>query len=238
MAQISEQFGCDPKDVAKIAVFSALPEAILSDIAALCRKRRVPADEMIVADHDATSDVHFLLTGRARALIYSHSGKAVIFQDIPAGGFFGEIAAIDGQRRSATVEALTSCDLLLLPAAGFRDLLARHSEISNIFLTHLVTEVRRLSDRVVEFRTLAVQHRIHAELLRLAKTVDGSGDKALIAPAPTLAEIADRVSTHREAVSRELSRLTKLDLLERSDGGLLVKHLSRLAEMVGDAKGE
>ena len=60
----------------------------------------------------------------------------------------------------------------------------------------------------------------------------------MIAPAPTLAEIADRVSTHREAVSRELSRLAKLDLLQRTEGGLLVKRLSRLEEMVRDAKGE
>ncbi|HMB75561.1 MAG TPA: Crp/Fnr family transcriptional regulator [Kiloniellaceae bacterium] len=238
MAQVSGHLGCDIEDLAAISVFRDLPQAVCSDIAALCRKRRVPAGEMIVADHDASSDVHFLLAGRARALIYAHSGKAVIFQDIPAGGFFGELAAIDGRRRSATVEALDDCDLLLLPAPAFRDLLARHSAFAELFLTHLVSEVRRLSNRVVEFRTLAVQHRIHAELLRLTKGVDADGDRALIAPAPTLAEIADRVSTHREAVSRELSRLAKLDLLQRTEGGLLVKRLSRLEEMVRDAKGE
>ena len=238
MAQVSTKFGCETNDLMAIAVFHDLPEEILHDIASHCRKRRVPAEEMIVADHDITSDVHFLLSGRARALIYSHSGKAVIFQDITAGGFFGEMAAIDGQRRSATVEALEDCDLLILPAASFRDLLARHTELSRPFLLHLVNEVRRLSDRVVEFRTLAVQHRIHAELLRLAKESTAANESALIAPAPTLAEIADRVSTHREAVSRELSRLTRMGLLERCEGGLQVNHLSRLDEMVREAKGE
>jgi CRP-like cAMP-binding protein len=239
MAQVSGQPGCDINDLAAITAFRDLPEPVRCDIAAHCRKRRVPAGEMIVTDHDASSDVHFLLSGRARALIYSHSGKAVIFQDIPAGGFFGELAAIDGGRRSATVEALDDCTLLLLPAAAFGDLLARHSTLSLIFLSHLVAQVRRLSNRVVEFRTLAVQHRIHAELLRLAKAAGKvEDDSALIVPSPTLAEIADRISTHREAVSRELSRLAKLDLLERREGGLLVKHVTRLDEMVRDAKGE
>jgi len=59
-----------------------------------------------------------------------------------------------------------------------------------------------------------------------------------VAPAPTHTEIASRVSTHREAVTRELTRLSRTGLIERQRNGLLVKDVERLAEMVHAATGE
>jgi len=59
-----------------------------------------------------------------------------------------------------------------------------------------------------------------------------------LAPPPKHAEIAARVSTHREAVTREFSRLTELGVIERKRHGLIVKDLARLEKMVHEATGE
>jgi Crp-like helix-turn-helix domain len=75
-----------------------------------------------------------------------------------------------------------------------------------------------------------------AELLRLASLVEGKS--ARIVPAPTHVEIASRVSTQREAVTRELNRLSRIGIIERRGGTLLVKDTDRLSEMVHDATGE
>jgi predicted transcriptional regulator len=56
--------------------------------------------------------------------------------------------------------------------------------------------------------------------------------------APTLVEIASRVSTHRETVTKGLNRLSRIGIIERRGGTLLVKDVGRLAEMVHDATGE
>jgi predicted transcriptional regulator len=53
-----------------------------------------------------------------------------------------------------------------------------------------------------------------------------------------LSEIADRISTHREAVSRELSRLTAIGLVRREAGNLVINDVARLREFVSEAKGE
>jgi predicted transcriptional regulator len=95
-----------------------------------------------------------------------------------------------------------------------------------------------LSERVLEFSTLAVRNRIHAELLRLAADARREDGQALLSPAPSLSEIADRISTHREAVSRELSRLGSIGLLRREGGDLLVPDMARLEKLVREAKGE
>lgn len=98
--------------------------------------------------------------------------------------------------------------------------------------------VRRLSDRVVEFSTLGVNNRIHAEVLRLAREHMLDDNHAEIRPAPKHLEMANRVSTHREAVTRELNNLAQLGLLERSKGVLQVKDVSQLERMVRDVIGE
>jgi CRP/FNR family cyclic AMP-dependent transcriptional regulator len=101
-----------------------------------------------------------------------------------------------------------------------------------------VMKIRALTTRVYEFSTLAVNNRIQAELLRLANLASKDGKSARIVPAPTHVEIASRVSTHREAVTRELSRLSRIGIIERTGADLIVKDIERLSEMVHDATGE
>ena len=105
-------------------------------------------------------------------------------------------------------------------------------------LRHVVAHVRRLSERVFEFSTLAVRNRIHAELLRLAREVSQEHSQVALSPAPSLSDIADRISTHREAVSRELSRLKGIGLLRRERSNLVITNVGKLSELVSEAKGE
>jgi CRP-like cAMP-binding protein len=110
--------------------------------------------------------------------------------------------------------------------------------VAQALLEHLVRELRELTTRVFEFSTLAVRYRIQAEVLRLASLAPREGKSALIAPAPTHAEIASRVSTHREAVTRELNRLSRIGIIERQKGTLIVWDFDRLARMVHEATGD
>ena len=125
-----------------------------------------------------------------------------------------------------------------MPAGAFQELLATEPKVAQALLPQLVTKIRALTTRVYEFSTLAVKNRIQAELLRLANLTPREGKSARIVPAPTHVEIASRVSTHREAVTRELNRLCRIGIAERQCSALLVKDIERLAEMVHEATGE
>lgn len=110
--------------------------------------------------------------------------------------------------------------------------------LAQALLPRLVKTIRALTTRVYEFSTLAVNNRVQAELLRLASFGPKEGKVACIVPAPTHVEIASRISTHREVVTRERNRLSRIGIIERRGGTLLVKDVERLAEMVDDATGE
>jgi CRP-like cAMP-binding protein len=100
----------------------------------------------------------------------------------------------------------------------------------------MVGVIRTLNERVVEFSTLGVKDRIHAELLRLAQAgriVEGSGR---ISPPPTHAEIAARISTHREAVTRELKKLEREGIIEKTKGSIVIIDIEKFEKVVSNAR--
>jgi CRP/FNR family transcriptional regulator, cyclic AMP receptor protein len=222
----------------RVPILAALSQTQLEHVARSCKWGEYDAGQEILSYHAPSTEVFFLAAGRVRVIIYSAEGKAVVFTDLKAGAMFGEIAAIDRGPRSAGAEAIEPCTVAFLAAEQFEALLLEHPAMALATLRHVTAEVRRLSERVLEFSTLVVQNRIHAELLRLAADSRQRAGPALLSPAPSLSDIADRISTHREAVSRELSRLVSVGLLRRERVGLRITDISRLEMLVREAKGE
>ena len=227
----------DPS-LAGIAILARLSPHALEALQRRCAFRRYEPGESIVDYLDRTDEVFFIILGEVRVTIYSLAGKVVSFRELGPGEVFGEYPAIDRGPRSASVEARTPCLVGTLPGSAFRELIESEPVVALAMLPQLVTKIRALTARVYEFSTLAVSNRIQAELLRLASLGAKEGQGARIAPVPTHTEIAARVSTHREAVTRELTQLVRIGLIEREKNALVVTDLERLAEMVHAATGE
>ena len=104
------------------------------------------------------------------------------------------------------------------------------------FLIHLTTQLRNLTNRVYEFSTLAVNNRIEAELLRLAQSETSASEtlssSMSIKRLPSHAEIANNISTHREAVTRHLVELSRQGLIERKGKALIIKDPEQFSRRV------
>jgi CRP/FNR family transcriptional regulator, cyclic AMP receptor protein len=224
--------------LADVTILARLSHEAIKRVQQCCAWRRYAPGESIVDYLDQSDEVFFIISGEVRVTIYSVAGKVVSFRELCPGEVFGEYPAIDRGPRSASVEARTSCLVATLPGAAFRELIEKEPVVAQAMLPQLVMKIRALTTRVYEFSTLAVSNRIQAELLRLASLAAREGKCVRIAPAPTHTEIASRVSTHREAVTRELTRLSRIGLIQRERNALLVTDVERLAEMVHVATGE
>jgi CRP-like cAMP-binding protein len=134
-----------------IALLKGLSPDSLQAIASSCSWRRYEPGEPIVEYLDRSDDVFFLISGEARVIVYSLSGKVVSFHDLAAGDMFGELPAIDGRPRSASVEARTSCLVASMKAPAFRELVQAEPMVGQALLKQLVATIRRLSTRVYEF---------------------------------------------------------------------------------------
>lgn len=222
--------------LAGIELFKKLPVEQRKKIAASCRAHQYSAKHQIITHADRSTDVYFVVSGQVRATIFSASGKEVTFRDLGPGEMFGDLSAIDGDPRSATVITLVDSLILSMPGEAFIKVLQNHSELCLATLRDLAHLVRLLTERIVEMSTLGVKNRIHAELLRLAQAAKSENNTVVISPVPTHANIASMVSTHREAVTRELNDLAQSGLLERQSGSLIIKDMKRLIQMVQDVQ--
>ena len=199
---------------------------------ALARTRLVRAKKglALLSKGDTSTDIFFVLEGRLQVLLYSTNGREISLRDLAEDDMFGEMAAIDGESRSASIRAVEPSRLLVMSRADFMAAVGASQEASLWLLQQLTTRIRSLTERVFELSALNVQARLHCELLRMAAR---SPNGLEISPAPTHAELASRIGTHREAVTREMRALTALNIIKTGRRRLEFVDLSRLQTSVG-----
>jgi CRP-like cAMP-binding protein len=201
-------------------LFRSLDADELTSVAARCIQRRYRHHEWIVELNEINADVFFIQSGAVRLQLPREADREVVFRDYQARDFFGAVSVIHGRPRKAGVLALTDVTVTRMPGAVFRDLLHAHPDICDQILLRMAAEIQNLVNRVNEFSTLDVRHRIYAELLRLSRRKPGTEHGAVISPPPRQLDIAARIGTRREPVAREMKALERAGLLTRSRGAL------------------
>ena len=213
-----------------IALFEELNDSELARLSASCTTRTYEKNAQILGDQDPTTDVFFILAGAVRANSVSPRGREVIYSEFRAGDIFGEFSAIDGRPRSSAVSALTDCTVARMPAKAFFEFLRSNGIVSTKLVELLVAKIRTMSERVFEVSALSVSERLRRELVRLAKTGERQGKVIVIKPAPTHYDIAARIGSHREAVTREFNRLEHEKLIEVGRRQISILDLDRLSQ--------
>lgn len=215
--------------LSRISVFSDLDQSELEAIAPLLTLQSFKRGETLIGQWDNSSSVYFLCEGSARATMYSPAGKEVSYQELQPGEMLGEIAALDNLPRSTHVIALTKGEALVLSSEDFNRLLVEYPSVAKASLLKMVGLVRFLCDRIFEYSTLSVGGRVKAELLRLAKQqAPQAKDTIVIENMPTHEELAGRLATHREAITRELGQLEKNGIIEKGRSRITILDMAAL----------
>jgi CRP-like cAMP-binding protein len=226
-----------PSLLSNIKLFADLSGEELGAIELACRYRRFAAHEQIIDRDSPAADVYFLVRGRVRIVNFSLSGREITFDDLREGDYFGELSALDGLPRSASVIALQDSLIVALPCRLFIELILERPRLAHRVMTRLTQIVRNANDRIMDLSTLAAINRVQAELLRQARSERAGDNTAVIAPIPTHSDIASRVSTTRETVARVLNDLARKGILRRTRDSLQIRDLTALQQMVEDVRG-
>lgn len=214
-----------------IELFSDLGDREIVDIGNVCTFQHHSKGRELISQHEDSTDVFFVIEGRVAAKGYSAEGKEVTYSEIVAGEIFGEFAAIDQKPRSASIETLEDSHVARMKSADFRKLIGDFPGIGLKLAEHLVQKNRNYTNRIFEFSTMDVRHRICAELVRMVGDSRIDGNRCTIQPAPSHYQIATRLSTHREAVSRELASLSSQGILEVGRQKISVLDVLRLRRL-------
>lgn len=208
-----------------------VPEEVRQILADSGRVVRVRKGQVMLAVGLPASDVYLVVEGCLTVSLVSAQGRETVLRSIGPGEIFGELAAIDGKPRSADVVASQNSSLLVIPGATFIALIERQPVVSLWLARYLAHQVRYLTNRIYELSTMAVGTRLQAELLRLAGVPDAKG-AASIARVPTQAELAARIGTNRETVTREFSLLVRERLVVKEGRRIAIPSVTRLAERI------
>ncbi len=188
--------------------------------------------QFLISAEEHSSDVFFILRGTARVTTYTTNGREVSFATITAGDSIGEYSAIDNAPRSSSVVASEDCCAAKISAEQFRKLLKANPDISFNILKIMVTHLRSLSKRVVDFNTKPANLRLQETLLQLAEQHSRGEDCVLIERPPTQTELAAQIFTSREGVAREMGRLRKSGIVARQKRSLYIPSLEKLRETI------
>jgi CRP-like cAMP-binding protein len=194
-----------------VPIFAGLDGASADALERLASWRNFEEGAVIVSEADPGDALYVLARGKVKVVLYGESGREVILSIFnKPGDFFGEMALLDHEPRSATVMAAESSTLLALSRTDFRAHVDRHPSIALEVLTELSRRLRRADAIIGDLALLDVFGRLAAKLRELA-SADGEETEAgvVIRERPTQAEIAAMIGTSRETVSRALSELAR-----------------------------
>lgn len=213
------------------------PDGLREAFLARAQLIKVRRDHIIITEGTDTSEVYLLRTGKVQISLFSSHGKEVILREITPDRIFGELAAIDRQPRSANVKALEDCVLASMRGDAFLEFLGTVPQ-AGLWMCHVLTaRFRDLTARAFELATLPVAGRVQSELLRLAREANVPGDRVVVRPMPTHADLAAWAGTQREPVTRELIQLEKEGIIRRSRGEVEILSLARLRSLYDRLRG-
>ena len=222
--------------LAKIELFRSLTPEQIKLLDSRCIWRRAKAREWILDYQDESTEVFFPTSGIVRVLIQTEEGRETILRDIQAGASFGELAAIDGQKRSASILALTDATIARMQAATYVETVTSYPEVARHALVTMTRHIRSLTDRVREFTTLGIHDRLTRELVRMSRPDRTGENRAIISPPPTHAHLAGLIGTRRETVTKELRAMAKAGFIETRRGAIVLLDVQKLVQTLGRAK--
>lgn len=223
--------GSEEVSLASVPLLSGLDRASLSKVESVCAWRTAKEGDLLLNRDSESRDIFFVLRGKVRIVNYSNSGREIAFAVAGAGEYFGELAAIDGQPRSATVVALEECRLATLAPQAFRETLERHPKIAMLVMEKLARIIRTCDDRIMDLATLSAYQRVYAEVLKACRPDPVRAGSWIVYPLPTQAQIAALASTTRETVARVLSQLALDGIADRKSKTLYVRDITKLKSL-------
>ena len=234
MARVNDANSDDRAEhsLTSVCLLSRVPADALRRIEDVCRWRDYGTGESIIEQGDDSQDVYFLVAGNVRVMNFAASGRFVAYGVLEPGEFFGELAAIDGRPRSATVVAESPCRVAILHAHDFGLLVTSNHDIAIALLKRLADVIRTCDDRIFDLSSLGAKQRIFLELLRLAEPDPIGLEDWVVFPLPTQTALAASADTTRQTVARILDRLSDDAVVTKKSKTLYIHDRQRLESLI------
>jgi CRP/FNR family cyclic AMP-dependent transcriptional regulator len=219
-----------------MAVSESLPvdwEKVLSGISTGKAVIEYGANRNIFWEGDPADALFFLKEGKVKLTVTSQQGKEAIIAVLDKGDFFGEGCLAGQPLRMATAMAITDCSLVRLEKKLMVRLLHEQHEISEMFVTHLLSRNIRYEADLVDQLFNSSEKRLARILLLLSHFGKESRAEPVL-PRISQEDLADMVGTTRSRVSHFMNKFRKLGFIDYGDQGGLTVNSGLLSVVLHD----
>ena len=224
--------------LAGVHLLRDIPEPDRKRLEERCSFRRFGPGEVIVARFSAGNSVYFILAGTGRVVHYLPGEDEITIATVAEGDTVGEIAAIDGFGRSATIIAEDDVTVAEMPRSEFRDLVIAHGEVAFALLFRWASIIRELDDKFSYVSTISPDQRVYSQLVRLARQEVGGEHHWTVRELPSHQELAEWAQTSRESVAAAIAELFRRGIAERRHKSLVIHDYGTLKSLVMSGRTE
>ena len=215
----------DEKELLRtVPIFAELADEDISSLARLTTRRRYPKDTVVFFENEEGDSFFCIVAGRIKVTILGDDGREVILSVLGRGDFFGEMALLDNEPRSATAIAVEDTELLSLHRNDFQSVLSDNRSIMSALIKILTARLRRANHQISTLALLDVYGRVARVIVDTARD-EGKRlkDGRIAFRRATHQEIANRIGTTRETVTRMLKDLERQGLIQVEGKELVVQ---------------
>ena len=236
MAISKESAGQRRELLAKGSLFSKLSESELDTLVQVSRVKKLRAREELFHKGDPGSQVYLISKGRLKVITTSAEGDDVVFSIMAPGEVFGELALLSSGRRTATVTAIETSELIVLDRREFLPFLRAHPEAAIRLLEVLAYRCLRISELLEDTTFLNLPARLAKKLVSLSRVHGLQTPEGIrIDLKLSQAEIGDLVATTRESVNKQMKTWSEEGLVSMKRGIVTIHRVDDLEALAGFA---
>lgn len=195
----------DASLLAQSRLFGDLPLVDRKRIVRLCTRKRFAAKQVIFHQGEPGREMYLVVCGRLKVSVTSEDGKELSLSIFRESDIFGELALLDGERRSATVAAIGPCELLVLHHNDFQQLLKQHQLVGLRLLSMLAGRVRATNSLYENSVFIEIPGRLAGKLLELGEEYGAETEAGVqIDLKLSQYELGTLINASRESVNKQL----------------------------------
>jgi CRP/FNR family cyclic AMP-dependent transcriptional regulator len=198
------------------------------------RTRRWPVGAALFLEGELSSSVLVVVSGRVKVFSLTDQGEEIVLAVRGPGSLLGDMSAVDGLPRSASVTALEPVVALVVPTPAFTDYLSTRGTAAMVLIRLIVQRLRDADRKRVEFAALDTSARVARRLVELAERFGEPDENGVrITVALSQDELAGWVGASREAVAKALRTLRERGFLTTGRRTMTVLDLNGLRKRGG-----
>lgn len=210
-----------------------LPAEALARLGGSARRRSYRRGEVIFHQGDPGDALHFIIDGRVKVVLDAETGEEAVIAILGPGDCFGELALIDGEPRSATVETLEPVQTLSLGRPDFMTFIRDNSLVAERLLVTLAGMVRRTDESMADLVFLDLEGRLVKKLLELADAHGRAVDGAVEIELPmTQEDLAAMIGATRASVNKLLGWYEDRGAIQRRGRRIAIFDQERLRRRI------